>query len=84
MSKKKGKGSSSNGRDSIGKRLGVKLSAGKRAKAGQVIVTQRGTAKLPGKNVILGKKHTIHAHIDGTVVYERRVGRVYVHIRPLI
>lgn len=84
MAHKKGVGSSNNGRESESKRLGVKIFGGQYAKAGNIIVRQRGTAHHPGKNVGLGKDHTIFALIDGTVEFrKRRDNRSYVSIVPL-
>jgi len=74
MAHKKAAGSSKNGRDSIGQRLGVKRFGGQRVKAGNILVRQLGTKFHPGKNVGLGKDYTLFARIDGTVAYER-VGR---------
>ena len=71
MSTKKGGGSSSNGRDSAGKRLGIKKFGGQSVKAGNIIVRQRGTSVHPGLNVGLGKDYTIFALIDGSVKFER-------------
>ena len=71
MAHKKGVGSSKNGRESESKRLGVKLFGGEVAKAGNIIVRQRGTAHHPGVNVGMGKDHTLFALIDGVVKYER-------------
>jgi large subunit ribosomal protein L27 len=70
MAHKKAGGSSRNGRDSIGKRLGVKKFAGQFVKAGNIIVRQRGTKIHPGANVGLGKDYTIFAKIDGIVKFE--------------
>lgn len=69
MAHKKGVGSSDNGRDSKSKRLGVKLFGGQTAIAGNILVRQRGTRFHPGKNVYMGKDFTLHARVDGTVVY---------------
>ncbi len=71
MSTKKGGGSSSNGRDSVGKRLGIKKFGGQSVKAGNIIVRQRGTSVHPGMNVGLGKDYTLFALIDGSVKFER-------------
>jgi large subunit ribosomal protein L27 len=71
MAHKKGQGSSSNGRDSKPKMLGVKLYGGQVAKPGSIIVRQRGTRFLPGENVGLGKDYTIISLIDGSVAFER-------------
>ncbi|RLB10498.1 MAG: 50S ribosomal protein L27 [Deltaproteobacteria bacterium] len=70
MAHKKAGGSSRNGRDSAGKRLGVKKFAGQFVKAGNIIVRQRGTKIHPGANVGLGKDYTIFAKIDGIVKFE--------------
>ncbi len=70
MAHKKGGGSSTNGRDSPGKRLGVKRYGGEEVTAGTIIVRQRGTAIHPGNNVGLGKDYTIFALIDGKVKFE--------------
>ena len=67
----KAQGSTQNGRDSEGRRLGAKLADGQTAKAGSLIYRQRGTKIYPGKNVGMGKDHTLYALIDGTVKYER-------------
>ena len=67
----KAQGSTQNGRDSEGRRLGAKLADGQTAKAGSIIYRQRGTKIYPGKNVGMGKDHTLYALIDGTVKYER-------------
>ena len=70
MAHKKGMGSTRNGRDSAGKRLGVKRSDGQEVLAGTIIVRQRGTAIRPGNNVGVGRDHTLFALIDGTVRFE--------------
>ena len=67
----KAQGSTQNGRDSAGRRLGAKLSDGQKAKAGNIIYRQRGTRIYPGKNVGMGKDHTLYSLIDGIVKYER-------------
>ena len=69
---KKGVGSTKNGRDSEGRRLGAKLSDGQRAKAGNIIYRQRGTKIYPGVNTGMGKDHTLFALVDGVVKYERK------------
>jgi large subunit ribosomal protein L27 len=71
MAHKKAGGSSRNGRDSSGKRLGVKRFGGQLVKAGSIIVRQRGTSIHPGKNVGVGKDYTLFAKIDGTITFER-------------
>ena len=67
----KAQGSTQNGRDSAGRRLGAKLADGQTAKAGNIIYRQRGTRIYTGKNVGIGKDHTLFALIDGVVKYER-------------
>jgi len=74
MAHKKGAGSSRNGRESESKRLGIKLFGGQNAKAGNIIVRQRGTVHNPGKNVGMGKDHTLFALIDGTVTFKKTAG----------
>ena len=71
MAHKKGAGSSRNGRESESKRLGIKLFGGQGAKAGNIIVRQRGTVFMPGKNVGLSRDHNIFSLIDGVVTFER-------------
>ena len=68
---KKGVGSTKNGRDSAGRRLGSKISDGQVCKAGSIIYRQRGTKIYPGNNVGMGKDHTLFAKIDGIVRFER-------------
>ena len=83
MAHKKGAGSSRNGRDSQSKRLGVKLFGGQTAKAGNIIVRQRGTKHNPGLNVGLGKDHTLFALVDGEVEFKKRKdNKTYVSIKP--
>ena len=72
MAHKKGVGSSKNGRESESKRLGVKIWGGQFAKAGNILVRQRGTVHNPGENVRIGKDHTLFALIDGTVVFRKK------------
>lgn len=72
MAHKKGVGSSKNGRESESKRLGVKIWGGQFAKAGNILVRQRGTVHNPGENVGMGKDHTLFALIDGTVVFRKK------------
>ena len=72
MAHKKGVGSSKNGRESESKRLGVKIYGGQFAKAGNIIVRQRGTVHNPGENVGIGKDHTLFALIDGVVVFRKK------------
>ncbi len=84
MAHKKGAGSSRNGRDSQSKRLGVKLFGGQKAKAGNIIVRQRGTKHNPGLNVGLGKDHTLFALIDGEVEFKTKSdNKVYVSVKEL-
>lgn len=71
MAHKKGAGSSRNGRESESKRLGVKIYGGQKAVAGNIIVRQRGTKHHPGKNVGIGKDHTLFALSDGVVVFKK-------------
>ena len=71
MSHKKAGGSSRNGRDSAGQRMGVKKYGGQQVRAGNIIVRKRGTKLHPGINVGLGKDYTIFAKIDGIVTFER-------------
>ncbi len=83
MAHKKGVGSTDNGRDSHSKRLGVKLFGGEEARAGNIIIRQRGTKFHPGRNVGLGKDHTIYALKDGYVrFHKKRRNRTYVSIIP--
>lgn len=70
MAHKKGSGTSRNGRDSAGRRLGVKAFAGETVRAGSIIVRQRGTRFYPGANVGIGKDHTIYSTVDGTVKFD--------------
>jgi large subunit ribosomal protein L27 len=84
MAHKKAGGSSRNGRDSAGKRLGVKKFGGEHVLAGNIIVTQRGTKMIPGTNVLVGRTHSIHAAVEGKVKFTRRAeGRVHVSVEPL-
>jgi len=83
MAHKKGAGSSDNGRDSKSKRLGVKLFGGQKAIAGNIIIRQRGTRYHPGENVYMGRDHTLHAGIDGIVVFKRSYkDRNFVSVIP--
>ena len=74
MAHKKGQGSSKNGRDSEGRRLGVKRSGGQKVRAGHILVRQRGSRILPGNGVGMGKDHTLFALIDGVVKFETTTG----------
>ena len=81
MAHKKSGGSSSNGRDSDGRRLGVKKFGGEAALAGNIIIRQRGTKYWPGENVGMGKDHTLFAKVTGAVKFvTRRNDRTYVEI----
>ncbi len=80
MAHKKGLGSSRNGRDSNPKMLGVKRHDGAQVKTGEVIVRQRGTRILPGRNVGVGRDHTLFALAAGAVVFERVHGRRRVRV----
>ena len=82
MAHKKGVGSSKNGRESESKRLGVKVYGGEMAKAGNILVRQRGTVHHPGENVGIGKDHTLYALKSGVVVFTRKKNdRSYVPIK---
>jgi large subunit ribosomal protein L27 len=70
MAHKKGQGSTTNGRDSIGKRLGVKRYGGQAVKAGEILVRQRGTTFHPGDNVGIGSDYTIFSKVQGLVKFE--------------
>ena len=84
MAHKKGVGSSKNGRESESKRLGIKLFGGEIAKAGNIILRQRGTSHHPGQNVGMGKDHTIYALIDGIVVFRKgKNNRSYISVKGL-
>lgn len=83
MAHKKGVGSSKNGRDSLSKRLGVKIYGGQEAIAGNIIVRQRGTKHHPGTNVGIGKDHTLFALTDGKVEFKKGYkGRSFVSVVP--
>ena len=83
MAHKKGVGSSKNGRESESKRLGVKIFGGQAAKAGNIIVRQRGTQHHPGENVYCAKDHTLHAQVDGVVAFtKKKDNRSYVSVVP--
>ena len=84
MAHTKGVGSSKNGRESESKRLGVKLFGGQVAKAGNILVRQRGTVHNPGENVGMGKDHTLFALVDGTVSFKKKgKDKSYVSVIPL-
>ncbi|MEO1910394.1 MAG: 50S ribosomal protein L27 [Paracoccus sp. (in: a-proteobacteria)] len=83
MAHKKAGGSSRNGRDSAGRRLGVKLFGGQAAIAGNIIARQRGTTWWPGVNVGMGKDHTLFALTDGHVSFKKGLkGRTFISIVP--
>ena len=84
MAHKKAGGSSRNGRDSAGRRLGLKKSGGEFAVAGNIIARQRGTTWHPGRNVGIGKDHTLFALVDGKVSFATKAkGRTYVSVVPM-
>lgn len=83
MAHKKGEGKVKNGRESESKRLGIKVFGGQKVVAGNIIVRQRGTRHHPGKNVGMGKDHTLFALTSGVVVFKRgRQNRSYVSVEP--
>ena len=83
MAHKKAGGSSKNGRDSAGRRLGVKKSGGQDVLAGNIIIRQRGTKYRAGRNVGIGKDHTIFALLDGNVLFTKGAGgRATVNVVP--
>jgi len=85
MAHKKAGGSSRNGRDSAGQRLGLKIFGGEAVVAGNIIARQRGTKWHPGRNVGLGKDHTLFALIDGKVEFRTKTkGRIFVSVLPMI
>ncbi len=84
MAHKKGAGSTRNGRESHSKRLGVKLFGGQTAKAGSILVRQRGTVHNPGENVGMGKDHTLFALIDGVVSFRKKAdSKSFVSVLPV-
>ena len=84
MAHKKAGGSSRNGRDSAGRRLGIKLYGGEKAIPGNIIVRQRGTTWFPGDGVGMGKDHTIFAMTNGHVTYRKGLkGRTFVSVLPV-
>lgn len=84
MAHKKAGGSSRNGRDSAGRRLGVKRFGGQEVLAGNILVRQRGTKMHPGRNVGMGRDHTLFALTTGVVKFTRKSeGKLYVNIEPL-
>ncbi len=85
MAHKKGVGSSKNGRESHSKRLGIKIYGGQFAKAGNILVRQRGTAHHPGANVGIGKDHTLFALTDGIVEFKKTKNeRSVVFVTPMV
>ena len=82
MATKKAGGSSRNGRDSAGRRLGVKKFGGENVIAGNIIIRQRGTKFHPGDNVGIGKDHTIFATINGKVAFKKKRVRTFVSVVP--
>ncbi len=83
MAHKKAGGSSRNGRDSEGRRLGIKKYGGEHVIPGNIILRQRGTKWHPGDNVGMGKDHTIFAKVEGEVAFAKKRGdRVYVSVEP--
>ena len=85
MAHKKAGGSSRNGRDSAGRRLGVKKFGGQEVIGGNIIVRQRGTKVYPGTNVGMGKDHTLFALVDGKVQFATKAkGRTYVSVVPMM
>ena len=82
MAHKKGQGSVKNGRDSVSKRLGVKKYGSQEVVAGNIIIRQRGTKWIPGRNVGLGRDYTIFALVDGIVRFDREGRRVNVDAAP--
>jgi len=84
MAHKKGAGSSKNGRESESKRLGVKIFGGQNIIAGNIIVRQRGTKHNPGKNVGVGKDHTLFALVDGKVKFSKKKNnKSYVSVETI-
>ena len=84
MAHKKGEGKVKNGRESESKRLGVKIYGGQKCIAGNIIVRQRGTKHHPGKNVGIGKDHTLFALTNGVVVFKKgRADKSFVSVQPV-
>jgi large subunit ribosomal protein L27 len=84
MAHKKGAGSSRNGRESESKRLGVKIFGGQFAKAGNIIIRQRGTVHHVGQNIGMGKDHTLFALIDGIVEFRKKKdNKSFVSVKPI-
>jgi large subunit ribosomal protein L27 len=82
MAQKKAGGSSRNGRDSAGRRLGVKKFGSEHVLPGNIIVRQRGTRFYPGKNVGMGRDHTLYSVAEGKVLFYERRGRQFVSVEP--
>ena len=82
MAHKKGQGSSRNGRDSAGRRLGIKKFSGEKVIPGNIICRQRGTKWHPGEGVKMGKDHTIFAVVEGVVKFTNKKRGVYVNVVP--
>lgn len=83
MAHKKAGGSSRNGRDSAGRRLGVKKFGGEKVVPGNIILRQRGTKWHPGDNVGMGKDHTIFATVEGTIQFRKTRLRTFVSVTPM-
>ncbi len=84
MAHKKAGGSSRNGRDSAGRRLGVKKSGGQAVIPGNIIIRQRGTKMWPGEGVGMGKDHTIFATVEGRVAFRKGLkGRTFISVHPV-
>jgi len=84
MAHKKAGGSSRNGRDSAGRRLGIKLFGGENVVAGNILARQRGTKWHAGRNVGVGKDHTLYARVDGQVTFNTKAkGRIFVSVLPM-
>ena len=83
MAKKKGAGSSSNGRDSIGRRLGWKKNVGQLVFGGNILMRQRGTVFYPGLNVVMGTDHTLMAKVPGCVYLQHKNQRTYICVESL-
>ena len=84
MAHKKAGGSSRNGRDSAGRRLGLKKAGGEHVLAGNILVRQRGTKVHPGRNVGMGKDHTLFALTEGKVAFAKKTGgKTFVSIQPV-
>jgi large subunit ribosomal protein L27 len=84
MAHKKAGGSSRNGRDTAGRRLGVKLFGGEPCVAGNIIIRQRGTQWHPGENVGMGTDHTLFAKVNGHIQFRAKANRTYVSVIPMV